>query len=284
MPKNETLEMTLKRLRLFGRLTRIDEIRNAPWLKHVLAIEDEEKTRRSLAHRVHIAGIGAFKPLSDFDWKWPRKVDRAQIDDLFTLDFIAEGANVVMLGPNGVGKTMLLRNLAQRALYDGRAVAVRSASDLLADLIKQESSAARARRLTAYVQPHLLCIDEVGYLSYDARHADLLFEVVSRRYDRGRSIVLTTNEPFAEWPTTFPNAAVRGDPRRPPSASSRGRGDRGRELPSARGRGASEAEGRRAQEGQAPEVDLTIATQRPADGRYASSADAAARADQRRSE
>ena len=156
---------------------------------------------------MHIAGIGAFKPLSDFDWKWPRKVDRAQIDDLFTLDFIAEGANVVMLGPNGVGKTMLLRNIAQRALYDGRAVAVRSASDLLADLIKQESSAARARRLTAYVQPHLLCIDEVGYLSYDARHADLLFEVVSRRYDKGRSIVLTTNKPFAEWPTTFPNAA-----------------------------------------------------------------------------
>lgn len=83
----------------------------------------------------------------------------------------------------------------------------RSASDLLADLAKQESSAARARRLSAYVLPQLLCIDEVGYLAYDARHADLLFEVVSRRYDKGRSIVLTTNKPFAEWPTTFPNAA-----------------------------------------------------------------------------
>ena len=63
------------------------------------------------------------------------------------------------------------------------------------------------RRLTAYVRPHLLCIDEVGYLSYDARHADLLFEVVTRRYEKKRSILLTTNKPFAEWPTTFPNAA-----------------------------------------------------------------------------
>ena len=66
---------------------------------------------------------------------------------------------------------------------------------------------ARGRRLTAYVRPSLLCIDEVGYLSYDARHADLLFEVVTRRYERGKSILLTTNKPFAEWPTTFPNAA-----------------------------------------------------------------------------
>ena len=207
MPKDETLEAKLKRLRLFGLLARIDQVRKEPWLDQVLAIEEEEKTRRSLAHRIHLAGINAFKPLVDFDWKWPRKIDRAQIEDLFTLDFIAEGANVVMLGPNGVGKTMLLRNIAHRALHDGRAVVVRSASDLLADLVKQESSAARARRLAAYVLPHLLCIDEVGYLSYDARHADLLFEVVSRRYDKQRSILLTTNKPFAEWPTTFPNAA-----------------------------------------------------------------------------
>ena len=102
---------------------------------------------------------------------------------------------------------MILRNLADRALNAGHHVVVRTASDLLADLIKQESSVARARRLAAYVRAHLLCIDEVGYLSYDARHADLLFEVVTRRYEKGRSILLTTNKPFAEWPTTFPNAA-----------------------------------------------------------------------------
>ena len=204
---DEELAATLKRLRLFGLLARLDEVRSKPWLEEVLDIELEEKTRRSLAHRNHVAGIGPFKPVSSFDWKWPRKIDRALIEELFTLDFVREGANVVLLGPNGVGKTMLLRNLADRALQAGHGVVVRTASDLLGDLAKQESTAARVRRLTAYVRPHLLCIDEVGYLSYDVRHADLLFEVVTRRYEKGRSVLLTTNKPFAEWPTTFPNAA-----------------------------------------------------------------------------
>jgi DNA replication protein DnaC len=207
MATSDTLAPTLKKLRLFGLLARVDEIRDKPWLEEVLAIELEEKTRRSLAHRRHVAGIGPFKPVNLFDWKWPRKIDRPLVDELFSLGFLAEGANVVFLGPNGVGKTMLLRNLADRALHAGHAVVVRTASDLLADLIKQESSEARARRLAVYVRAHLLCIDELGYLSYDVRHADLLFEVVTRRYEKNRSIVLTTNKPFAEWPTTFPNAA-----------------------------------------------------------------------------
>jgi DNA replication protein DnaC len=207
MTSPESIEARLKRLRLFGLLARLDEVKHQPWLQQVLAIEEQEKVRRSFEHRCRIAGIGAFKPIADFDWKWPKRVDRLQIEELLQLEFLAEGANVVILGPNGVGKTMLLKNIAHRALHEGKGVIVRTASDLLADLAKQESTAARARRLTAYTTPHLLCIDEVGYLSYDVRHADLLFEVVSRRYDKGRSIVLTTNKPFAEWETTFPNAA-----------------------------------------------------------------------------
>ena len=172
---SDPLADQLMQLRLYGCLARIDEIRGETWLERVMAIEREERTRRSLVHRTHLAGVGAFKPLCDFDWAWPKTIDRAQVEDLFSLRFIAEGENVVLLGPNGVAK--------------------------------QESSVARARRLEAYVRPHLLCIDEVGYLSYDVRHADLLFEVVTRRHEKKRSIVLTTNKAFAEWPTTFPNAA-----------------------------------------------------------------------------
>lgn len=202
-PSSDALAAQLKQLRLYGCLARVDEIRGEPWLEKVMAIEREERMRRSLVHRSHLAGVGTFKPVCDFDWAWPKTIDRAQVEDLFTLRFIGEGENVVLLGPNGVGKTMLLRNIAHRALHDGRAVVVRTASDLLADLARQESSVARARRLEAYVRPHLLCIDEVGYLSYDVRHADLLFEVVTRRYEKNKSIVLTTNKPFAEWPSVW---------------------------------------------------------------------------------
>ena len=197
----------LNQLRLYGCAARIDEIRGEPWLERVITIEREERTRRSLVHRTHLAGVGAFKPLCDFDWAWSKGIDRAQVEDLFSLRFIAEGENVILVGPNGVGKTMILRNLAHRALHDGRSVVVRTASDLLADLAKQESSVARARRLEAYVRPQLLCIDEVGYLSYDGGPADLLFEVVARRHEKKRAIVLTTNKAFAEWHTTFPNAS-----------------------------------------------------------------------------
>ncbi|WP_437632024.1 ATP-binding protein [Sorangium sp. So ce854] len=201
------LEAMLKKLHLFGCLARLDELENEPWLTRLVSLESEERTRRSLENRTRIAGLGSYKALCDFDWTWPKKIDRSLVEELFLLRFVAEGANVVLLGPNGVGKTMLLKNLACRALHAGHPVLVRSASDLLADLAGQESSVARARRLRAYVQPAILCIDEVGYLSYDTRHADLLFEVVTRRYERNKSIVLTTNKPFAEWPTVFPNAA-----------------------------------------------------------------------------
>ena len=201
------LEAALRRLHLHGCLARLDELEKLGWIEQVIAIETEERTRRSLENRTRISGLGSFKPLCDFDWAWPKKIDRSLLDELFQLRFVAENTNVVLLGPNGVGKTMILKNLASRALGAGHHVLVRTASDLLADLGNQESSVARARRLRAYVAPAILCIDEVGYLSYDARHADLLFEVVTRRYEKGKSIVLTTNKPFAEWPIVFPNAA-----------------------------------------------------------------------------
>lgn len=153
------------------------------------------------------ARLGRFKPVTDFDWSWPKKLDRALVEELFTMRFVREGVNVILLGPNGVGKSTLAQNLAHQALVQGHTVRYTTASDMLHDLAAQESTRALARRLVRYCQPQLLCVDEVGYLSYDGRYADLLFEVVTRRYDKERPIVLTTNKPFGEWAQVFPNAS-----------------------------------------------------------------------------
>jgi DNA replication protein DnaC len=188
MTTRSELEAALKRLRLLGCMAHLDELEHEPWLARLITLESDERARRSLENRTRVAGLGSYKGLCDFDWAWPKKIDRPHVEEVFTLRFVPEGANVVILGPNGVGKTMLLKNLASCALHAGYPVLVRSASDLLADLAGQESSVARARRLRAYVQPAVLCIDEVGYLSYDTRHADLLFEVVTRRYEKNKSL------------------------------------------------------------------------------------------------
>lgn len=195
-----------RRLGLHGLLAHWDEFEDQSWLPRLLAIEDAERSRRSLERRIHNARIGAFKPMADFDWSWPKKIHRATIDELFTLQFIEEGANVVLLGPNGVGKSMIAKNLAYQAVLRGHTARFTPASDMLNDLAAQQTSGSLTRRLRRYCNPMLLCVDEVGYLSYDNRYADLFFEVVTRRYEH-RSIVLTTNKSFSEWSEIFPNAA-----------------------------------------------------------------------------
>lgn len=201
------LKARLKALGLFGLITCFEEIADKPWLREVLAVEERERQKRGLERRLRHARIGAFKPIVDFDWNWPKKIDREAIDELLTLGFVKTGHNTVLVGPNGVGKTMILKNVAHQALIRGHTVRFATASDMLADLAAQESSPALARRMRRYVVPQLLCVDEVGYLSYDSRYADLLFEVVTRRYDAHKPLLLSTNKAFAEWGEVFPHAA-----------------------------------------------------------------------------
>jgi DNA replication protein DnaC len=176
-------------------------------LEHLVETEQQERTRRSLERRLARSRLGRFTPMSDFDWAWPKRIDRAAVETVLRLDFLADARNVVLVAAQGLGKTMIAQNIAHTAVLAGTHVLFTTAAQLLLDLGAQESTRGLARRLQHYATRGLLVIDEVGYLSYDARAADLLFQVVTRRYEK-RSLVLTTNLPFSDWPTIFPNAAT----------------------------------------------------------------------------
>jgi DNA replication protein DnaC len=193
-------------LGLWGLLASWNDVASEEWVPTLIELEERERRRRSLERRMRTARIGHFRPMADFDWKWPRKIDREQVDEALRLDFFGDAANVILIGENGVGKTMIAQNIAHQAVLSGRRVRIVTASELLCDLGSQESTAALMRRIRRYVSPGLLVIDEVGYLSSTAKHADLLFEVVTRRYQERKPIVLTTNKPFKEWGEVFPSA------------------------------------------------------------------------------
>jgi DNA replication protein DnaC len=175
-------------------------------LSHVAKEETKERARRSLERRLARSRLGRFTPIADFDWAWPTRIDKDAVEEALRLDFVTSGRNLVLIAPQGLGKTMIAQNIAHQAVLKGHRALFTTASQLLLDLGGQDSARALDRRLRYYASVGLLVIDEVGYLSYDARNADLLFQVVSRRYEQ-RSLVLTTNLPFGEWATIFPNAA-----------------------------------------------------------------------------
>jgi DNA replication protein DnaC len=206
MTNPDPLLSRAKKLGLYGLAAAWDDVGETEWITSVIEIEEQERGRRSLERRIRRSKIGRFKPIADFDWSWPTRIDRELIEDVLELGFLAETANVVVVGPNGVGKTTIAANIGHAALLAGHTVLRVTASEMLNDLALQDTSTALERRLRRYTTPSVLLIDEVGYLSYDNQHGDLLFEIISRRHEQ-KSVVLTTNRPFAEWNETFPNSS-----------------------------------------------------------------------------
>lgn len=202
----DALKERAQALKLHGLLAHWDEVKHSDWANQLIAWEEAERQSRSLQRRLRNARLGHFKALADFNWQWPQKCDRAAVEELMRLSFLEEAGNAVLVGPNGVGKSTIARNIAHQAVIEGHTVLFTTAGQMLNDLAAQDGDNALRRRLKHYTQPQILVIDEIGYLSYGNRHADLLFEIVSRRYEE-KSTVVTTNRPFAEWGEVFPNAS-----------------------------------------------------------------------------
>ena len=207
MITDDSLRKRAESLGLHGVIANWDQLPDADWLQWLLQVEETQRQHRSLERRKRAAKLGQFKAMTDFDYSWPKTIDHALTRSLLELTFLRESLNVVIIGPNGVGKTMLAKNLCYNALLAGHTVRFVTASALLNHLAATDSPSILRRRLTAYTSPALLCIDEIGYLSYANEQADLLFEVVTRRYELARPIIVTTNKTFQQWGSVFPGAA-----------------------------------------------------------------------------
>lgn len=195
-----------KNLKLHGMVAHWNDIENYDWVVKFLEWEESERAHRGVATRLQKSHLGDFKPLAEFDWDWPKKCDRDAILDLMGLSFAEGNTNIIICGPNGAGKTTIAKNIAYQAVLSGYNTLVTTAGIMLNELTAQDGANALRRRIQHYVKPKILIIDELGYLSYSNRHADLMFEVISRRYQTS-STIITTNKVFAEWGEIFPNAS-----------------------------------------------------------------------------
>jgi len=159
----------------------------------------------NLAYRTRVALLGVAAGIETFDWSHPRKIDRELYEELFRRYFVERAENVLFRGSVGLGKTMLAKNLGLEALRRGHTVRFTTLASMTADVLRQESIPAAARRLRRYTHPTLLIIDELGYLPLDSRAADVLYNVVAARHEN-TSTIMTTNLGFKAWGGVFGEA------------------------------------------------------------------------------
>ena len=174
------------------------------YLAELLRGELETRHERAIQRRIKAARFAVTKTLESFNWQWPEQIDRAQVEHLASLRFIENKHNAVLLGPVGVGKTHLATAIAIKACQHGHKVLYINAIEAINDLITAQKQGQLKQALRKYTNIALLVLDEIGYLPIDKNGADLLFQIISARYERG-SILLTTNKAFKDWPTIFNN-------------------------------------------------------------------------------
>ncbi len=174
------------------------------WIAALIEGEALERRQRSVRRRIRQARFPVVKTLDSFQWTWPRKINRLQVQNLFRLRFIENKSNVVFLGGVGLGKTHLATALSHAACRKGHSVLFTTAADLINTLTAAQRTGGMEPVFRRFIKPEVPVLDELGYLPIDKTGADLLFRIVSQRYERG-SIVVTSNRVFKRWPETFNN-------------------------------------------------------------------------------
>jgi DNA replication protein DnaC len=159
---------------------------------------------RSIQRRIRLARFPVIKTLDQFNWSWPQNINRLQVQNLFRLNFIKDKSNVIFLGGVGLGKTHLASALGYAACLKGHAVLFATAVDVINTLAAAKAARRTKQELKKYTRPALLILDELGFLPIDKAGADLLFQVISLRYEQG-ALVITSNRAFKDWPEIFNN-------------------------------------------------------------------------------
>lgn len=169
--------------------------------------EAEFRQDRATQRRIRQAKFPVIKTLDGFLWTWPKKINKMQVQNLFKLNFVKSSSNVIFLGGVGLGKTHLATALAHTACLNGVSVLFTTAIDVINGLSAAQEAGRFQQELKKYLKPALLVLDELGYLPIDKHGADLIFQVISHRYERG-SMVISTNRAYKNWPEIFNNDAT----------------------------------------------------------------------------
>jgi DNA replication protein DnaC len=174
------------------------------YLGHLAEGEARLRQDRATGRRIRLARFPVIKTLDQFRWDWPTQINRELIQHHFTLSFLKEHIHLFYLGGVGLGKTHLAVALGYEACLKGHSVLLTSAMDIINTLSAAKSIGRLKPEIKKYAKPSLLLVDELGYLPIDKSGADLLFQVISTRYEQG-STLITSNRAFKDWPKIFNN-------------------------------------------------------------------------------